>query len=59
MEAIKSEDSLWLLRCKNERCRKVFDYWGRLRPTRPIHCTHCGKVSFYGVADFTRHESEE
>jgi len=59
VETIKCEDSLWLLRCKNDRCRKVFDHWGRLRATKPIHCTHCGKISFYGVADFHRHDPEE
>jgi hypothetical protein len=58
VEAIQSQDSLWLLRCKNQKCLAFFDYFGRLRPTS-INCTHCGKRYPYDVRDFERHRSEE
>ena len=58
VETIKSQDSLWLLRCKNEKCRAFFDYFGPLCPAS-VNCTHCGKRHQYAVADFEKHESEE
>jgi hypothetical protein len=58
METTESQESLWMLHCKNEKCRALFDYFGRLRPTS-VNCTHCGKRYQYGVADFARHDSEE
>ena len=51
MEPIKSQERLWLLRCKNAKCGTSFDYFGRLRRTA-INCTNCGKRYEYDVADF-------
>jgi hypothetical protein len=58
METLKSEGSVWLLRCKNEKCRVFFDYFGRLRPTA-VHCTNCGQRNQYTVVDFERHGASE
>jgi hypothetical protein len=58
VETIKSQDSLWLLRCKNEKCGEFFDYFGRLRPTS-VNCTNCGKRYQYDVSDFERHDAVE
>ena len=58
MEPITSQDSLWLLRCKNENCRAFFDYFGRLRRAS-ANCTNCGKRHEYDVADFMRHKSSK
>ena len=49
---IESQDKLWLLHCKNDKCNEFFDYFGRLLSTKSIHCTHCGSFSQYGGADF-------
>jgi hypothetical protein len=35
-----SEDRLWKLHCKNEKCKGFFDYFGRLRSNRAVSCTH-------------------
>ena len=51
-------DSLWRLRCKNEKCKEFFDYFGRLSSVTSISCTHCGKSSKHGVADFVRHNPD-
>lgn len=56
MEPIKSQERLWLLRCKNAKCGASFDYFGRLRRTA-INCTNCGKRYEYDVADFVRYKS--
>jgi len=48
-------DNLWTLQCKNGRCEKFFDYFGRLSSVTSISCTHCGESSKQGVADFVRH----
>jgi hypothetical protein len=53
------KDRVWKLRCNNEKCKNFFDYFGRLRSKSGIACTHCGKISQYGVADFMRHNSVE
>ena len=55
----KQPKSLWMLHCKNEKCGEFFDYFGRLRSSIPINCTHCGKPSRYDSADFVRHNSVE
>jgi hypothetical protein len=55
----ESQDKLWVLQCKNVKCGDFFDYFGSLRSGRPISCTHCGKSSQYGVADFMRHTPTE
>jgi hypothetical protein len=55
----ESEDKLWTLHCKNEKCNEFFDYFGRLRSGTPIHCTNCGQPFRYGVADFMRHNAAE
>jgi hypothetical protein len=58
VEETESQDSLWTLRCKNHKCGQFFDYFGRrFRLGKAINCTHCGKASRYGVADFVRHNS--
>ena len=59
MEMTECQDKLWTLHCKNDKCSKFFDYFGRLLSTKSINCTHCGKPSRYGVADFVRHNSVE
>ncbi len=56
MEPIKSQESLWLLRCKNQKCGSSFDYFGRLRRTA-VNCTNCGKRYEYDVAEFVRCKS--
>jgi hypothetical protein len=58
VETTSSQDSLWLLSCKNEKCRKSFDYFGKLRPTS-VHCTHCGKRHRYDFGDFERYDAPE
>ena len=58
-DGFEYRDSLWLLHCKNDKCNEVFDYFGRLLSTKFISCTHCGRASVYGVADFVRHNSVE
>jgi hypothetical protein len=52
---IYSEDRIWKLQCKYEKCKVFFDYFGRLSSNRAINCTNCGKSSQYRVADFIRH----
>jgi hypothetical protein len=52
LEIIESKDSLWTLHCKNDKCGRFFDYFGRLDTYRAINCTHCGKSSKYHLADF-------
>ena len=49
------KNNLWMLECKNEKCKTFFDYFGRLSSFMGISCTHCGKSSKYAVADFVRH----
>jgi hypothetical protein len=53
------EDRLWMLHCKNEKCKEFFDYFGRLRFNRGINCTHCGKSSQYRAAEFIRQDAAE
>jgi hypothetical protein len=43
-----------MLQCKNEKCNKFFDYFGRVNSVTNISCTHCGKSSKHAVADFVR-----
>jgi hypothetical protein len=50
-----SEDRIWKLQCKNEKCKRFFDYFGRLSSNRAVNCTNCGKLCQYRVADFLRH----
>ncbi len=56
VEMTEFQDSLWMLRCKNQKCGKFFDYFGRLRPSTHINCANCGKASRYGVGDFKKHK---
>lgn len=58
MEMTKSRESLWKLRCKNEKCLEFFDYFGPLRLSS-VNCTNCGKRYQYVVNDFERHDSVE
>ena len=51
------QDSLWQLHCKNDKCDELFDYFGRLRSSTLINCTHCGKSSRYALVDFVKHNS--
>jgi hypothetical protein len=53
------QDRLWILHCKNVKCLEFFDYFGRLRSSTSISCTHCGKAFQYGLYDFKRHDSVE
>jgi len=57
VDMTESQDSLWMLHCKNDKCEEFFDYFGRLRSITPINCTHCGKQSRYGTGDFKRHNA--
>jgi hypothetical protein len=57
VESIKSENSLWMLHCKNQKCRALFDYFGPLRRTS-VSCTNCGKRFQYAIAAFQRHSEE-
>ena len=59
METAGLRDSLWMLHCKNEKCSEFFDYFGRVSSLTIISCTHCGKSSKHGVADFRRHGDAE
>ena len=53
METTESQESLWMLHCKNEKCRAFFDYCGRLptenkvqlRARPPSFCTILEMVS--------------
>ena len=59
LEITESKDSLWMLHCKNEKCGRFFDYFGRLDTYRAISCTHCGKSSKYHHADFVSYVPAE
>jgi len=52
-------DSLWKLQCKDERCKRFFDYFGRSQSNKIISCTHCGRSSKHGSADFIRHNPDD
>jgi hypothetical protein len=47
--------SLWKLQCKNEKCNRFFDYYGRSGSMKAISCTNCGKSLQYRVGEFARH----
>jgi len=53
----EGNDRLWKLRCKNEKCKQFFDYFGRLRSHKGISCTNCGQSLQYRVGEFVRHSS--
>ena len=47
-------DDLWRLQCKNVKCKRFFDYFGRVLTNTGVTCTHCGKSSKHVLAEFVR-----
>jgi hypothetical protein len=46
------KERLWKIQCRNEKCKRYFDFYGRLRSTRCIPCTNCGKSLQYRAGEF-------
>lgn len=59
MNEVSVNHNVWMLHCKNEKCNEFFDYFGPVTAFTNISCTHCGKSTKHGVADFRRHADAE